>query len=91
MMNIPIAGVDKKVQMKSGTLETKSGTYSVFEAKVAKDDILADQNRDLLVQEKQVVSSVVGVKGAYIRVGSLNNVNTNGNWSKEYDSAKDNQ
>ncbi|MAP55965.1 hypothetical protein [Altibacter sp.] len=88
MMNIPVEGVDAKIELQAGKLKKNDATYSVFEARVPKDVILADQNKDLLAQEKQVVS-VDGVNGAYIKVGSMNEVNTSGNWPKIYDTAKD--
>lgn len=86
MMNIPVAGVDAQFEMKAGKLD-KSGTlYSVFEVKAAKDVILADLDPDLLAQEKQVVS-VDGVNGEFVKVGSMDEVDTSGNWPKIYDSA----
>lgn len=87
MMNIPVEGVDDKIEMKAGKLVKNDVTYSVFEAKVAKTKILADRNKDLLAQELQVVS-VDGVNGEYIKVGSLNEVNTSGNWPKNLETAK---
>jgi hypothetical protein len=88
MMNIPVEGVDARIQLKAGKLKKNDATYSVFEASVAKDLILSDQDKDLLVQERQVVS-VDGVNGPSIKVGSMNEVNTSGNWPKIYDTAKD--
>jgi hypothetical protein len=88
MMKIPIEDVDENFELKAGKLEKSNAIYSVFEARVAKDVILADQNKDLLAQEKQVVS-VDGVNGPYIKVGAMDDVNTSGNWPKLYDSAKD--
>lgn len=88
MMNIPIEGVDAIFELKAGKLEKSHAVYSVFEARVAKDIILADQNPDLLAQEKMVVS-VDGVNGPYIKVGAMDDVNTSGNWPKLYDSNKD--
>lgn len=88
MMKIPIEGVDGNFELKAGKLEKNNAVYSVFEARVAKDVILADQNKDLLDQEKQVVS-VDGVNGPYIKVGAMDDVNTSGNWPKLYDSAKE--
>ena len=85
MMNIPIENVDAQFELEAGKLEKNGTLYSVFEAKVAKDVILSDQNKDLLSQEKETVS-VDGVNGAYIRVGSMNDVDTGGNWPKLYDS-----
>tara|TARA_R110002124_G_scaffold254044_2_gene419495 strand:+ start:39352 stop:40014 length:663 start_codon:yes stop_codon:yes gene_type:complete len=88
MMNIPVEGVDSKFELQAGKIEKNGTMYSVFEARVAKDVILADRDKDLLAQEKQVVS-VEGVNGPYIKVGSMTEVNTSGNWPKIYDSAKD--
>ncbi|OAD92510.1 hypothetical protein A7A78_00970 [Aequorivita soesokkakensis] len=88
MMNIPVEGVNAKFDLKAGKIVKNDATYSVFEVKVAKDVILSDLNKDLLAQEKQV-QSVAGVNGPYISVGSLEDINTTGNWPKIYDSAKD--
>lgn len=87
LMNVPVKGVDAKFDLKAGELVKNDATYSVFEAKVAKEVVLHDLDPDLLSQEKQV-QSVDGVRGAYISVGSMEDVNTTGNWSKLYDTAK---
>ncbi len=84
MMNVPIEGTDAKFELTAGKIE-KSGTiYSVFESKVSKDVVLFGLDSDLLAQEKQVVS-VEGVNGPSIKVGSMTDVNTSGNWPKIYD------
>jgi len=85
MMNVPVQKVDAQFELEAGKLDKNGTLYSVFEAKVAKDVILSDQDKDLLSQEKETVS-VDGVNGAYIRVGSMNDVDTGGNWPKLYDS-----
>ncbi|SRX55967.1 hypothetical protein [Aequorivita sp. CIP111184] len=87
MMNVPVKGIDAKFDLKAGKIVKNDATYSVFEAKVSKDVILSDLNKDLLAQEKQV-QSVDGVNGPDIKVGSLEDVNTSGNWPKIYDAAK---
>ncbi len=87
MMNVPVEGVNAKFDLKAGKIVRNDATYSVFEAKVSKDVILGDLNKDLLAQEKQV-QSVDGVNGPDIKVGSLEDVNTSGNWPKIYDAAK---
>lgn len=88
MMNVP--GTDQQFELKAGKLD-KSGTlYSVFEARVSKDVVLQGMDKDLIAQEKQV-NSVDGVNGPYIKVGSMDEVNTSGNWPKLYDTAKDKQ
>ena len=89
MMNVPIEGVDAKFEMTADMLESGDLKLPVFEAKVAKDIILADQDPDLLAQENQVVS-VEDINGTHIIVGSLTEVNTNGNWPKNYDTGSNN-
>jgi hypothetical protein len=84
MMNIPIEGIDAKFELKAGSLNKSGTVYSVFESKVSKDVILQGLDKDLLLQEKQVVS-VEGVNGPDIKVGSMTEVNTSGNWPKLYD------
>lgn len=83
MKNVPIAGTDAQFEMESGTLLKSDVPIPVFEAKVSKDVLLFDQPKDYVSKEKQVVS-VDGVNGAYLSVGSMNEVNTNGNWPKSY-------
>lgn len=88
MMIVPVKGVDAKFELDAGKIVKNDATYSVFEVKIAKEVILGDLDKDLLVQEKQV-QSVDAVNGAYIKVGSMEDVNTSGNWPKLYDSAKE--
>ena len=86
MMNIPVEGVKAKFDLKAGKVLKSEISYSVFEAKVSKDVVLHDLNKDLLMQEKQV-QSVDGVNGPFLKVGSMEEVNTTGNWPKIYDTA----
>lgn len=88
MMNVPVEGSTAKFDLQAGKLDKNDITYAVFEAKVSKDVILGDLDKDLLMQEKQVVS-VEGVNGTHIVVGSMTDVNTSGNWPKLYDSANE--
>ena len=83
MMNIPIEGVDKKFDLKAGTVTKGESKIPVFEVKVAKATILADQDRTLVLQENEI-QSVDDVNGRYISVGSMDEVNTSGNWPKVY-------
>ena len=87
MMNIPVEGVDDQFELQAGKLEKSGAIYSVFEASVSKEVILKDLDPDLIVQEKQVVS-VEGVNGPSLKVGSMTEVDTSGNWPKLYDAAK---
>src|SRR5690554_6047737 len=84
MMNVPLEGVNAKFELKAGTITRNDAKYSVFEAKVSKDVVLHDLDKDLLIQEKQV-QSVDGVNGPSIKVGSMDEVDTTGNWPKIYD------
>ncbi|RZS90729.1 hypothetical protein [Aquimarina brevivitae] len=85
MMEIPVKGVDKKFEMNAGFILKNDLRIAVFEARVSKDVLLFDQDKDLLAQEKEVVS-VDGVNGEYLSVGSMTEVNTSGNWPKSYGS-----
>jgi hypothetical protein len=55
----------------------------VFEVKVDKSEILKDQDEAMVQQEKQKIS-VDDVNGEFITVGSMTEVNSNGNWPKFY-------
>ena len=85
MMNVPVGEEGAKFKMDAGFIEQNNINIPVFEASVKKNVILYDQNKDLLVQENQVVS-VDGVNGDALKVGSMDEVNTNGNWPKTYGS-----
>jgi len=74
-------------QMEAGTIKVKDNDVSVFEVKVNKRKILSDLDQDLVAQEEQTVS-VDGVNGKYIKVGSMEQVNTKGNWPKNYGKKK---
>jgi len=86
MMNVP--GTDAKFELKAGKLDKNGIMYSVFEAKVAKTVILEGLNKDLVTQESQV-NSVDGVNGPNIKLGSMTEINTSGNWPKLYDNPSD--
>lgn len=83
MINLPVGKPGEKIQLKAGFLEQNGTNIPVFEALAKKDVILFDQDKDLLIQENQVVS-VDGVNGDAIKVGSMEEVNTSGNWPKTY-------
>lgn len=88
MMNIP--GVPgKKFEMKADIINKGGYNAPVYEVKVAKSDILADQPKDLLSRENAQVS-VEEVNGSHITVGSLVQVSTSGNWPPIYDRKGDN-
>lgn len=81
MMNLPEGAGEPgaKFVLKAGMLDD----IPVFEASVDKSVILFDQDKNLVKKENQVVS-VDGVNGPTLKVGSMEEVNTNGNWPKNY-------
>jgi len=83
MMNVPVGEKGAKFKMQAGFIEQNNIKIPVFEAVVKKSVLLNDQTKDLIMQENQVVS-VDGVNGDALKVGSMDEVNTNGNWPKTY-------
>lgn len=86
LSQMTVADNDVKIDLKAGAVIKNDKKIQVFEAKASKDAILKGLSNDLIIQEKQTVS-VDGVNGTHIRVGSMTEVNTNGNWPKQYDKA----
>ncbi len=84
MMNVPFAQNGEKFTMKADIVDKGGYRAPVFEAKVDKGVILYDQPKDLLAREKVQVS-VEEVNGPEIKVGSLTEVSTSGNWPPIYD------
>lgn len=85
MDRVMIAGEPVPISLDAGFIMRGDRSIAVFEATAYKNDILHGLSRDLIIQEKQTVS-VDGVNGTHIRVGSMTDVNTNGNWPQQYDS-----
>jgi len=81
MMNLPEGAGEpgSKFTLKAGMLDN----IPVFEASIDKSIILWDQDKNLVNKENEVVS-VDGVNGPTLKVGSMDEVNTNGNWPKNY-------
>ena len=84
MMYVPGSEDDDTMfELKSGFIEQNGLDIPVFESMVKKSVILYDQNKDLIYKEN-LVQSVDGVNGSSLKVGSMEEVNTNGNWPKNY-------
>lgn len=79
MMNVGVGKPDAQFTLKAGKLDV----YAVFEASVEKAVILYDQEDYLIDKENQVVS-VDGINGPTVKVGSMTEVYTKGNWPKSY-------
>ena len=87
MFKVP--GTDKEFDLKVGSIEKVTGVKTpVFEVKVDKAIVLDGMNKDLIRQEKEALGGI-NVSGEYIQVGSLNEVNSNGNWPPSYDGKKE--
>lgn len=83
MFNVP--NTDKKFTLEVGTVEKVPGlVVPVFQASVSKDIVLAGMDVSLIKIEKEALSSDE-IRGAFISVGSLNEVSTGGNWPPSYD------
>ena len=88
MMYVPFSKDDQtRFELQAGFLNQNGIDIAVFEAFVKKRVILYDQSLNLVLKENQV-QSVDGVNGPSLKIGSMNEVNTNGNWPKNY--SKDN-
>ena len=79
MANVGIGQEGAKFELKAGAIDD----IPVFEASVDKAVILHDQDKNLVANEKEVMS-VDGVNGPKIMVGSMNEVKTTGNWPKNF-------
>ena len=84
IMNVPYAPNNEKFTMKADIIEKSGYRAPVYEVKVPKSVVLYDQPADLLSRENAQVS-VEEVNGTEIKVGSLTEVSTSGNWPPIYD------
>ncbi|MEN8886053.1 MAG: hypothetical protein ABF246_06650 [Winogradskyella sp.] len=78
MMNVSVGKAGAKFKLESGKLDD----ISVFAVYATKQDILDGEDQYLIEKEKQAFS-VAGVKGPTVKIGSMEEVNTNGNWGKD--------
>ena len=86
MMDVP--GTDVKFDLKTDFVEKVQGMkVSVFMAKVDKAIVLKGEEISLIKQEKEMLGGNE-VRGAFLSVGSLDDVVTNGNWPPLYDKAE---
>ncbi len=77
-------GKTAEVKLSSGVVEKNEILYPVYKAEIAKKDLLADQNPVYIDQELKA-KSLEEINGTDIFVGSLEEINTNGNWPIVYD------
>ncbi|MEM6515748.1 MAG: hypothetical protein AAF688_06160 [Bacteroidota bacterium] len=82
IMNLPDGigpASGKQFELEAGKIE--DGKIPVFEASVKKSVILEDQDPNLVAKEEEVMS-VDGVRGPKLKVGSMDEADTTGNWPK---------
>jgi hypothetical protein len=83
LTTVKVGDIEAKIDLKAGIIERDDMKINVFEAKLDKSKILSDQDPSLVEKEKKVVS-VDGINGAFILLGSMEEVSTSGNWPKKY-------
>ena len=85
MMNVPVGKKDQVFKLETGYVPQNGMNIPVFEVSVDKSVLLYDQDKNLVNKEKEM-KSVEEVNGPTLKVGSMEEVNTNGNWPKNYSS-----
>ena len=86
---VPYAQNGERFEMKADIINKQGFDAPVFMASVKKDVVLYDQPKDLLSREN-AHNSIEEVNGTTIKVGSLTDVSTSGNWPSIYDKKKKN-
>ncbi|MEI6864913.1 hypothetical protein [Flavicella sp.] len=83
MLNVP--DTNTKFEITVGEIEKVAGLkVPVFVAKVDKEVILKGLDSNLIYQERESIGGDE-VRGPFLSVGSLEEVNSNGNWPPFYD------
>jgi len=85
MMNVPVGKENQVFKLETGYIPQNGVNIPVFEVSVDKGILLHDQDKNLVKKEKEI-KSVEEVNGPTLKVGSMEEVNTNGNWPKNYSS-----
>jgi len=76
---------NKHFKINAGFIQKLAGLeVAVFEAKIDKSVVLKGLDKSLINQEREAIGGNE-VKGPYLSVGSLEEVNSNGNWPPFYD------
>ena len=72
------------IGMETSVINKNDIDYPVFKAAIAKKDVLFDQE-ETYIEEEEEQNSLEEINGTDIYVGSLEEINTNGNWPIVYD------
>ena len=87
MFKVP--GTNAEFNLKTDVIEKVAGVKtSVFKAWIPKRVVLAGMDEDLIRVEEEQLGGI-NIPGKDISVGSLTEVNTNGNWPPLYDGKKE--
>jgi len=81
---VEVEGQKAAINMETGIITKNETDYPVFKATVNKKDVLFDQDDNYITEEAQA-TSLDEINGPNIYVGSLDEINTNGNWPLVYD------
>lgn len=80
---VVVDGIEATIDMKAGFIARQDMKIPVFEAKLNKAKLLTDQIPSMVAKES-TVTSVDGINGEAIILGSMQEVNMAGNWPKKY-------
>ena len=80
-MNVPVGKKNQIFKLETGYVPQNGINIPVFEVSIDKGILLYDQDKNLVKKEKEM-KSVEEVNGPSLKVGSMDEVNTNGNWPK---------
>ncbi|MEO1033845.1 hypothetical protein [Winogradskyella sp.] len=78
MADVGVGKAGAKFTLEAGKLDD----IPVFQASVDKALVLDGEDKYLIEKERQAIS-IAGVKGATVKIGSMEEVNTSGNWGKD--------
>lgn len=85
---LAIPGTTQKFKIEVGEIEKLPGVKTdVFQVQVDKELVLKGMDYNLIKQEKEAIGGDE-IKGAFIKVGSLDEVSEDGNWPPFYEKRK---
>jgi len=89
LMKVPFGQNGEEFKLEAKVIEKGGYRAPVFLVSVEKNVVLYDQPEDLVAKENAALS-VEQINGTAIKVGSLDDVSTSGNWPPIYDKKKNN-
>ena len=83
LLEYNIEGAPGQIELETDYTFDKQNRIPLFRARADKREVLFDQPERLLERELEV-NEIESVQGEYIRVGSLDEISTSGNWPRQY-------